>query len=80
MPKFLVERYLPAANAAEVRAAVERMVTAHGPVSHLFTMFVAGEDTALSCFDATNRDAVAQANEIAGFAFDRIVEVTVYPD
>ncbi len=80
MPKFLVERYLPSASATEVQAAVDRMANGSSPVAHLFTMFVAGEDTALSCFDAASRDAVAQANEIAGFAFDRIVEVTVYPD
>ncbi len=79
MSTFLVERYLPSATAADVEAAVARVVDAHSSrARHLFTVLVAGEDTGLSCFAAIDRDTVAAVNEAAGFPFDRIIEVTTY--
>lgn len=79
MPTFLVERYLPSATAATVAAAVDRLIDGkHAGVRHLFTLLIAGEETGLSCFEATDRDTVAEANEAANFPFDRIVDVTMY--
>lgn len=80
MPKFLVERYLPAITAAEVEAAVDRVShTGRAGVRHLFTVLLTGEDTGLSCFEADSPGAVAEINDAAGFPFDRIIDVTVFP-
>ncbi|HEX6869503.1 MAG TPA: nickel-binding protein [Micromonosporaceae bacterium] len=79
MAQFLVERYLPSTTAAEVNAAVDRLMRApRTGVRHLFTLLVIGEETGLSCFEATDRGCVVEANEAADFPFDRIVEVTMY--
>ena len=43
---------------------------------HLWTILVKAEDTCLSVFEASDVEAVVQANAQAGFPFDRVVEVT----
>ncbi|MEP6639221.1 MAG: hypothetical protein ABJC39_07705, partial [Chloroflexota bacterium] len=47
-----------------------------GPVRHLWTIQVAGEDTCLSVFEAPDAAAVTAANTQAGFHVDRVVEVS----
>ena len=90
---FLVERYVPSTAEASIVAAAERLerpparaVAASreeptrpvtGSVRHLYTVVVTAEDTCLSLFEADSREAVAAANERAGFPLDRIVEVSL---
>lgn len=79
MSTFLVERYLPSVTAADVAAAVTRLGEEDHPgARHLFTVLVLGEETGLSCFEATDREAVDAANRAARFPYDRIIEVTTY--
>jgi len=73
---FLVERYVPSMPAAEIHAAITRIIVPQAQVRHLWTILVKAEDTCLSVFEASDVEAVVQANAQAGFPFDRVVEVT----
>jgi hypothetical protein len=83
---FIVERYLPpehhwelAAAADNDRRAAERMTAAGAPARHLSTIYVPSDESCLSLFDAPSADALRQAQERAGIAFERIVEAVQLP-
>ena len=76
MAFYLVERYVPSMPAADIHAAIARISVPHAQVRHLWTILVRAEDTCLSVFEASDAEAVVQANVRAGFPFDRVVEVT----
>jgi hypothetical protein len=78
---FLVERYVPSISAESVAAAARRLSgTTDGPTRHVCTLLVRDEETCLSVFEAPNAEAVADANDRAGFPLDRIVEVELFAD
>lgn len=78
MSFYLVERYVPSMSERDAAAATERLAGAQDPrVRHLLTVLLPGEDTCLSVFEATERAAVEEANQRAGFPVDRIVEASV---
>jgi muconolactone delta-isomerase len=74
---YLVERYVPSMSAADLEAAMARIdELPRGKVRHLWTIFVAAEDTCLSVFEGPDAAAIEEANARASFHLDRIVEVT----
>jgi hypothetical protein len=73
---YLVERYVPSMPAADIEAAIARIDLPQAEVRHVWTILVREEDTCLSVFEASNVEAVVQANARAGLPFDRVVEVT----
>jgi len=76
---FLVERYIPSISSSTVESAARRLAeTTDGSARHLITLLVAGEETCLSVFEASDLGAVEAANERAGFELDRIVEVEMF--
>ena len=76
---YLVERYVPSMTAAELAAAVARISELpNADVRHLWTVLVRDEDTCLSVFEAPDADAVEEANALASFRLDRVVEVTAF--
>lgn len=77
---FLVERYVPSIRSGSVESAVSRLdQMTDGSARHLYSLFVADEETCLSVFEATDARAVETANEQAGFQLDRIIEVELFP-
>jgi Protein of unknown function (DUF4242) len=86
---FLVERYLPPAQAGELAASVARVVTlcalsatsaSGSPVRYLHSAYLPGEDTCFCLFQAATADAVRALNDEAGFALDRITAaILLYP-
>lgn len=79
MPSYLVERYLPDLSADEVHAAVQRLRTvseqmaAEGTtIRYLSSAYIAEEESCFCQLEAPSREAVAAANERAGFPFARI--------
>jgi hypothetical protein len=78
---FLVERYIPSISSSSVESAARRLTeTKDDSAHHLITLLVAGEETCLSVFEASDARAVEIANERAGFELDRIVEVALFPE
>jgi hypothetical protein len=78
---FLVERYIPSISSSSVESAVRRLaVTKDESAHHLMTLLVAGEETCLSVFEASDVGAVEAANQRADFELDRIVEVALFPE
>ncbi|HEV7200505.1 MAG TPA: nickel-binding protein [Candidatus Limnocylindria bacterium] len=78
---FLVERYIPSISSSSVESAARRLAeTTDDSAHHLMTLLVAGEETCLSVFEASDAHAVERANERAGFELDRIVEVALFPE
>lgn len=76
---YLVERYLSAADSADLEAAVVRLTQAchatlgtAAPVDYLHSMLVPAEDTCFCLFRAGSSDAVRAVNLAAQFGFDRI--------
>ena len=77
MGVYLVERYVPSLERAELSAAASRLDDlSAGDVHHVTTVIISDEDTCISIIEAPDPAAVESLNERAGFAFDRIVEVT----
>jgi hypothetical protein len=78
---FLVERYVPSLGAADVAGAIGRIdaAAADGPVRHVLSVLVHGEDTCLTILEAADDRAIGRVTDRAGFRPDRIVEVTAYP-
>jgi hypothetical protein len=74
---FLVERYVPSMSGEDLAEAVSRLADGGPAVRHLWTTFVASEETCLSLFEAPDREAVEAANARAGFPFDRVVEASL---
>jgi hypothetical protein len=80
MPTYLVERYLPDTSLDDFRLAADRLhrsALAHPTTTTrlLCSVFLSSEETAMCLFEAEDRDAVAELNRTAGFAFDRIEPV-----
>ncbi len=78
---FVVERYLPATNAEDLAAIVERDRGAaaemfrHGvAVRHVTCIHVPSDESCFSLFEAPSEDAVRRVHEQAGIGFERIVE------
>jgi hypothetical protein len=81
---FLVERYLSAADSADLEAAVARLTRAclatqgtATPVHYLHSTLVPAEDTCFCLFHAVSPDAVRAVNVAARFGFDRICTARV---
>lgn len=73
---FLVERYLPGATLADMRASVARLEALrshHRAVRHLSSMLVPGEEAIFAVFVADTADAVIRLNRAAGLQVDRVV-------
>jgi hypothetical protein len=78
-PAYLVERYLCAADLADLAAAVSRLADAcratygtPGHVEHVISTVVPAEDTCFCVFRAASRSAVEAVNRTARFSYDRI--------
>ena len=81
---FLVERYLPRADAGDLAAQVARasgLCTEpgrRGPgVQYLQSVYLPTEDTCFCLFRGPSAEAVRELNRDAGFALDRITEVVL---
>jgi hypothetical protein len=81
---YLVERYLSAADSAELEAAVGRLIhechatlDTAAPVHYLYSTLVPAEDTCFCVFRAGSSDAVRAVNLAARFGFDRISNARV---
>jgi hypothetical protein len=78
---FLVECYLPGIAEADVAAAGERARQAADElratgreVAYLGAMFVAADEAVFHQFRAPDVTAVIDASQLAGLAFERVVE------
>jgi Protein of unknown function (DUF4242) len=76
---FLVERYLPAADAQDLSDHVHRLamicadLTDDGPaVRYLHSVYLPSEDACFCVFAATSAAAVLAVNSAADFSLDRI--------
>jgi hypothetical protein len=83
---FVVERYLSAAGAVEVAAAVDRdrraaeaMRVGGIPVRHVYTIYVPSDESCFCLFEAPSVDALREAQERAGIGFERIVDAIQMP-
>lgn len=81
---FLVERYIPRLQAADVTALTERVtaVTAElqaegRHVRWLRSFAIPNEETCLCTFSAHTRTDVEEANRRAGAAYERIIPILV---
>lgn len=80
MAIYLAEMYLSRERASDLGAISGRLRDAH-PVRHLFSFFVAEDETAFHCLQGPTPDAVRQALERAGVAPDRVVAAqSFYPE
>ena len=81
MAFYLAERYVPSMGPEEVAGAIGRIdeAAAGGPVRHVLSVLVHGEDTCLTILEAPDAGSIGQVTDRAGFRPDRIVEVTAYP-
>jgi hypothetical protein len=76
---FLVERYIPDADARAIAATMWRLVESGDGARHVGTVVIAGDETCLSIFEAKDAPSVAAFNEAAGLTLDRIVEAEWFP-
>ncbi len=76
---FLVERYIPDADARAVAATIWRPAESGDGTRHVGTVVIAGDETCLSIFEAKDARSVAAVNEAAGLPLDRIVEAEWFP-
>lgn len=81
---FLVERYWPGVNRAELATAEQRMRRAArhlarsgAPIRILSTTFIPADEVVLTLYEATDEDDVIELNRRCGFAFDRVQRVEV---
>jgi hypothetical protein len=72
MAIFLAETYLSRERASELEAITHRLRDAM-PVRHLFSYFVADDETAFHWFQAPSPDAVRRVLERIGLSVDRVV-------
>jgi uncharacterized protein DUF4242 len=84
IPLFLVERYLPHADAAtlaaleaRLAAAIETMRGEGREVTWLQSVAIPADETCLCLFRAQARELVAEANARAGADYERISEALV---
>lgn len=80
MPTYLVERVLPGADLASVRAlcraadaACQRFAAEDKPIRYLRSTFVPGRSRCSCLFEAPNSDLVQAVNEAAQIPYSRIV-------
>lgn len=80
MANYLVETYVPRAQAHDARAAGRRARAAARKVSrggvsvrYVRTTLVPGDETCFHVFEATSYDAVAEVCRLAGIGSPRIV-------
>jgi hypothetical protein len=78
---FVVERYVPRGDAAHVKAfmasereAIARLAPDAGGVRHIRSTYLPEDELCFSLFEAPSLEAVRDANERAGLAFERITE------
>ena len=81
---FVVERYLPGLSRSDLLRGLSRLEQAvaaeHGDVRYLGSTIVLEDEACFCQFEGPSEAAVAEANRLAGLAFDRIVPaVTVTP-
>ena len=81
MASFLVETYVPGAQAHDARVAGRRMrdaartLSRHGDsVRYVRTTLLPGDETCFHVLEASSREAVAAACRLAGVARARIVD------
>lgn len=81
MAWYLVERYLTADVAADIAGlavhADDGARRAPSEVRHVTSIAVAADETCFSLYEARTLEAVAEANALAGLAYDRIIEAAV---
>jgi hypothetical protein len=73
---FVVERFAAGLTADAVECAAGRM-TELDQIVHLLSLFVPGDDAALSLFDAPTIAAVEAAARAEGSPLERVVPVVV---
>ena len=80
MPEFLLELYVPGADAVaedtgpcRVRRAAEELAAEGRPIRHVRSMFVAAEETCFELYEAASVSDVEAAAARAGVTRDRIV-------
>jgi Nickel responsive protein SCO4226-like len=77
---YVVERYLPGLNRAQLLRSLERLQAASADlrregtqVRYLGSTIVPEDEACFCIFEAPSEAAVAEANRRAGLSFDRIV-------
>ena len=70
---FVVERFLPALTAEEVRAQAQREQAVVG-LRHLRTTYLRDDELCFAIVEAPSLEAVRHANERVGMAYERITE------
>ncbi len=80
MATFRVERYVPGVAPETFSESVRRVVSAAAalteqgvPVRYLGSVYLPAEDCSFCCFEASDADAVREANVRAGVEFWRVV-------
>jgi hypothetical protein len=82
MRRFIVERYLPGMDPAEVRAMLERIAALaesmrERSVTYRRSVVYARDESVFCEFEAEALEDVRRANEEAGLPVDRVVEIEV---
>ena len=73
MPVFVVERFLPALTAEDVRAQAQREQGVVG-LRHLRTTYLRDDELCFTVVEAPSLEAVRRANQRVGMAYERITE------
>ena len=80
--RYLVESYLPVADAASqtdvegrARAAAEDLARAGAPLRHLSCIFVPEDEMCLLMYEADSSELVREASRRAGIECERVLEV-----
>jgi hypothetical protein len=86
MPEFLVELYVPRADAASMGLEVERAREAAQELSrqglvvrYVRSIFVPDDETCFHLYKASSVEAVRQVGSRAGLRFERISEAVAEP-
>ena len=77
MPVFMVERFLPVLGLGGVEAQALRddALARRADLRHVRTTYSREDELCFSVFEAPSREAVIDANDQAGMAYERISEV-----
>lgn len=79
MGHFIVERFVPEATAADVKAWAETLdasihaLKVAGDISYLGSEFVNRDETCLCFFDASSEDLIRLVNDHAGVPYERVL-------
>jgi hypothetical protein len=71
---YLVERYLPGLDAAALERLQAALDDVRLPVAWLGSLALPGDEVSFCVFAAASREQVEHANEVAGLAYERVVE------